>query len=117
MIFSSTKYGIAFSIPLWAGVSGWAWQIWMLIFPSVLVIIGGALIYKTHYLGSVFMWIGGLMLVIGYLSGASLFGIMFIYGGIMGNLKRVGQPLILRVRRVAACCCCDGQHGVPLSLP
>ena len=47
----------------------------MLIFPSVLVIIGGALIYKTHYLGSVFMWIGGLMLVIGYLSGASLFGI------------------------------------------
>jgi len=31
--------------------------------------------YKTHYLGSVFMWIGGLMLVIGYLSGASLFGI------------------------------------------
>ena len=68
-IWNSIQYTLV------AGVSGWAWKISMLIFPSVLVIIGGALIYKTHYLGSVFMWIGGLMLVIGYLSGASLFGI------------------------------------------
>lgn len=83
--------GPFFSIPLNDGRSGIIYYDVSIILGSIVTILGGLVVNKTHYIGSFLMIAGGIGNIIGYgLSPAMIFGILFIYGACIG----VGEPLI-----------------------
>ena len=85
----SIYLGPAFS-PMMTGHGGGTYWFTLIIMPNVIVIIGGVFVKVTRAGGSILMWIGGIASIIGYgVSPASLFGILFIYGGFKG----LGEPI------------------------
>jgi len=86
LIFSY-PIGLAFSSPMLSGAST-AFYLFFVIAGAFIAIVGGVVSLYSRRRGAILLFFSGCMTMIGYgVSPASIFGILFVYGSLLG-LKR-----------------------------